>query len=76
MTKAAIERDEVKRTKYLCEVGQYRADQLVFVDESSFDKRTTHRNYGWSLRGERATKRCHFIRGRRYSKRHLVECMH
>jgi hypothetical protein len=76
MTKAAIERDELKRTKYLCEVGQYQADQLVFIDESSFDKRTTHRNYGWSLRGECATMRCHFICGRRHGSYCLTACMH
>ena len=56
MTKKAIEQDDVKHTDYLCEIRQYRVDQLVFVDESSFDKQTIHCDYGWSLQGECATK--------------------
>ena len=46
---------------------QYTASQLVFSDESAYDKRTLSRRYGWSLSGHRARKSTFFIRGRRYT---------
>jgi hypothetical protein len=48
-------------------MGQYTASQLVFMDESAYDQRTSGRRYGRSLRGTRATKRTFFVRGQRYS---------
>jgi len=56
LTKVVIEQSEVKRASFLYEIGQYKPEQLVFVDESSFDKHTTYCEYGWSLCGECATK--------------------
>lgn len=46
---------------------KYRADQLVFLDESSFDRRTPGRRYGWAPRGQRAYAPTHFVRGTRYA---------
>jgi len=56
LTKVAIEQSKVKQASFLYEIGQYKPEQLVFVDESSFDKHTTYREYGWSLCGEHGTK--------------------
>ena len=38
VTKAARERDSVKRASYVIEVSKYQRHELVFVDESSFDR--------------------------------------
>lgn len=48
------------------EIGQYSAEQLVFVDESAVDRRTPHRRYGWAPSGERAEMHDHFVRGGRF----------
>lgn len=45
---------------------KYSPDQLVFVDESAFDRRVPFRGYAWALKGERAVRKCFFIRGKRY----------
>ncbi|KDQ08220.1 hypothetical protein BOTBODRAFT_91589, partial [Botryobasidium botryosum FD-172 SS1] len=53
--KAPIERDAVRREAWVDYMSTYYvARQLVFVDESSVDNRTLHRNRGWAPAGERA----------------------
>ncbi len=47
------------------QIGQYTAEQLVFVDESSVDRRTTYRGNAWSIRGTQAQRKAFFVRGRR-----------
>jgi hypothetical protein len=37
--KVAAERNEILRGAFIAFIGQYRTDQLVFMDESSKDKR-------------------------------------
>jgi DDE superfamily endonuclease len=44
-------------------MGTYEADQLVFVDESAVDRRTTYRGNGWSLSGKKASQKAFFYRG-------------
>ena len=46
---------------------QYTPIQLVFSDESAYDRRTLSRRYGWSFKGRRACKHVFFIRGKRYT---------
>jgi hypothetical protein len=65
MTKEARERCEEKRARFVAQIGMYRPDQLVFIDESAFDRRTTYRGRAWALRGKRAVRKCLFVRGRR-----------
>jgi predicted transcriptional regulator YheO len=48
-------------------MSQYSPSQLVFSDESAYDKRTLSRRYGWNFKGKRACKHTFFIRGKRYS---------
>ena len=38
-----------------------------FVDESSFNRRTAIRGHAWVLRGQRAVRKCFFVRGKRLS---------
>jgi len=67
-TKAAIERDWQRRATYLTTIGLcYEPNQLVFVDESACDRRTTYRRRAWAYCGFRAFRHAHFVRGKRYS---------
>ena len=43
----------------------YQPHELVFIDESSFDRRTSIRNKGWALKGKRVVKKVYFHRGAR-----------
>ena len=66
LTRNAIERSARKRAAYSFKVGAaYSAEQLVFVDESSADRRTTYRGYAWAITGRRAVRKAFFVRGRR-----------
>ncbi|KAF7343439.1 hypothetical protein MVEN_01776600 [Mycena venus] len=68
MTKVAIERSAAKRAKYRYHIGlYYLPHQLVFVDESACDRRTSYRGRAWAFRGYRAVRKTFFIRGKRYS---------
>jgi len=62
----AIERNEAKRRRFLQRINGYTPEQLVFVDETSCDRRTTNRGYGWAKEGERASRRSFCVRGKRY----------
>ncbi|CAG8728351.1 14461_t:CDS:2, partial [Funneliformis caledonium] len=41
--------------------------QLIFSDESAYDKRTLSRRYGWNISGFRAKKPSFFVRGKRFT---------
>lgn len=73
LTRLALERSEAKRLAFCYEYGtKYTAEQTVFVDESSFDRHTSIRGKAWALSGERAQRKCFFVRGRRYVIGHLL----
>lgn len=65
ITKQAQERNETVRSEYMYRMTTYTADQLVFVDESACDRRTTYRGVAWALKGERAYQKAVFVRGTR-----------
>ena len=65
LTRDAIERNAELRADFAARIGTYDADQLVFVDESAVDRRTTYRGRAWALRGKPATRKAFFCRGRR-----------
>ena len=60
-----MERDEDLRLNFRQRIGSYDPAQLVFVDESSFDRRATYRQYGWGDVGIRVHRKSFFARGRR-----------
>jgi len=61
-----MEQSADKRADYLYKIGLfYLPEQLVFVDESSCDRRTTYRNKAWAIRGQRAVRKAFFVRGQR-----------
>lgn len=55
------------RGAFIASIGRYRIDQLVFMDESSKDERTSTRFYGYSEINSKAIKKVVFIRGKRYT---------
>lgn len=65
VSRVAAERSAQKRLEYVTRIGEYQAEQLVFVDESSVDRRTTYRGRAWSIRGTKAQRKAFFVRGRR-----------
>jgi hypothetical protein len=65
LSRVAIERSAEKRSEYTARIGTYEPHQLVFVDESSVDRRTTYRGRAWAIRGRKATRKAFFCRGRR-----------
>lgn len=51
LTKAAIERSAIKRAEYTAKIGwRYTPEQLVFLDESACNRKTTYRNRAWAIR--------------------------
>ena len=48
-------------------MSEYTANQLVFADESAYDKRSLSRRFGWSIIGSRAKKATFFVRGQRFT---------
>ena len=64
MTRIAAERSAEKRLDYITRISQYQANQLVFVDESSVDRRTTYRGRAWAIRGVAAQRKAFFVRGK------------
>jgi DDE superfamily endonuclease len=63
-----LERNEQDRAEFQTLIRTYfRPEQLVFADESHFNRLTLRRPYAWSIRGERATRHEFFLRGTKYS---------
>lgn len=67
MSREAIERSALKRGQYFERILFYEREQLVFVDESAADRRTTYRGYAWAIRGHQAQRKTYFVRGKRYA---------
>ena len=64
LTRHALERSIVLRTQYTIDIAtNYSSNQLVFVDESAADCRTTYRGYAWAFKGRRAVRKSFFVRG-------------
>lgn len=56
-----------KRAEFAARIGTYDPEQLIFVDESAVDWRTTYRGRAWAIRGRKATRKAFFCRGQRYT---------
>jgi transposase len=67
LSKIARERKLSLRSLYQTNLVGIRREQMVFVDETRKDDRTTYRRYGYSARGTPAHGRVAFIRGKSYS---------
>jgi hypothetical protein len=65
LTRHALERSVELRTQYTINIAtNYSSNQLVFVDESAADRRTTYRGHAWAFKGRRAVRKSFFVRGR------------
>ena len=67
LSRRAIERNEATRMDFLLRMQQYHQRQLIFFDESSYDRRISIRKYGRAPSGLRAPVSAFFVRGIRYS---------
>ena len=75
VTRPAIERDEEDCAWYQFIIGShYEPEQLVFVDESAFDRRVSSRSFAWALSGCRARRWDVFIRGKWYYFHWILPC--
>ena len=64
VTWPAIEQDERDRAEFKMLVGEhFMPEQLVFADESHFNRLSYRRDYAWAPRGDRARRRDFFVRG-------------
>ena len=46
---------------------KFSREQLVFIDESAKDEKTSCRKFGYALSGVRAEKKCVYVRGKCYT---------
>ena len=67
MIKAAKERNQEARDDWFKRLSGWRADQLVFVDESAANERTMDRKFGWSPIGTSSLQICSAKRTERWS---------
>ena len=64
----ALERNEQDREEYWTLIAtHFHPEQLIFADESHFNRLTLRRSYVWSLRGERAHRSEFSFHGAKYS---------
>jgi len=65
----AQQADEHRRVNYMLTVRVVvqHNNQLVFIDETSTNEKTSNRIYGYSLKGETARCRQNFLKGTRYT---------
>jgi hypothetical protein len=59
----AIERSTEKRSVFAARIRTYEVGQLVFIDESAVDRRTTYRGRVWAIHGMKATCKAFLVRG-------------
>ena len=67
LVQVAIQRNEHYHQRFLIDISVYRAEMLVFIDETCADQRNCHRKRGYSLRGMPLQKHDMFVRGVRMS---------
>ena len=62
---AAKQRSADLRAQYRVRIGDFRRNQLVFLDETGCDRRDALRKMGYAVKGERATDTAIMVRGKR-----------
>ena len=65
LRKIAQERDEDVRVDFMWRVAWYAPDEMVWIDETSKDERTSFRRNGRSKKSQKASMKGVFVRGRR-----------
>ena len=65
VTCPTLEHDENDHALYQLLIGtHYEVEQLVFVDESAFDRHASHHPYAWAPIGTHARRQDFFIHGK------------
>ncbi|KAJ7668086.1 hypothetical protein B0H17DRAFT_950140 [Mycena rosella] len=72
LKKIAAERNELVRMDFVRRMGEYPADYLGFLDETSKNERTTSRGFGRAKKGRRAQMKQKFVRGTRLTATGLL----
>ena len=57
------EKNENECANFILHMSQYLPNQLVFSDESVYDRRTLSCRYGWNISRHCARKPTFFVRG-------------
>lgn len=65
--KAAAERNQEARDDWYKRLSEWRAEQLIFVDESAANERTMDRKYGWAPIGKQSLEIWSAKRSERWS---------
>ena len=65
ITRVAAEHSQQKHLEYTTRISMYKPEQLIFVDESFVDHRTTYCGHAWLIRGTKAQWKAFFVRGHR-----------
>ena len=63
----AQQRNYELRDKFMSDMALYALEMLVFIDETSTDKRSCLRKHGYALKGKRAISEKFLVRGKRFS---------
>ena len=67
VTRIPLQRDEQACAAFSPRIAsQYRAEQLVVVDEAGCNRKTVQRDMGWAVVGCRARRRALFAHGHKY----------
>ena len=64
---AATQQDEMLRALFASEVGFYKANMFVFLDETGTDRREAFRKYGYGWRGKPVLAHKLLVRGQHFS---------
>ena len=64
---AATQQDEMLRALFASEVGFYKANMFVFLDETGTDRRDAFRKYGYGWRGKPVLAHKLLVRGQHFS---------
>ena len=51
MRRVMVQRTDVQRARFLCDIQQFKPEHFVFVDETGSNRRNSLRKYGYGIRG-------------------------
>ena len=63
----AAQRNQELREEWMAKLVNYAAEQLIFVDESAANEKTSHRKYGWAPVGVTPHEYHRFEHSKRWS---------
>ena len=67
MRRVMIQRSDVQRARYLCDIQEFRPDHFVFVDETGSNRRNSLQKYSYGIRGLTPVSHQICINGQRIS---------